>query len=455
MTRQLPHDITAEQNTLGAMMLSEHVIGDVVRVLGTGDFPGSSRQSMFYRAPHRTIYVVIVDQYGRGEPTDPTVIGDRLGKDGTLARVGGLPYLHTLIESVPIVGNAVKYADIVRELAESREEIMLGARITQAAETGQHEVVTQLAEELVVLRRRTVDSDDGPVELDDLLAAADADTYNWIVQDFLERRDRFFVTGTEGCGKSTFLRQVGIQVASGVHPLTGALITPIRVLQVDLENSEDQCRRELRPLRLAAGDRYQRGNYHLRVRAEGIDLTDQPDRDWLFRLAESIGPDLLTIGPVYKMANGDPIEEKSAKPVAVTLDRLRVQMDCALLIEGHPAKAGNGAKRPIEPYGWSGWLRWPEFGYHLDKDGQLTPWRGQRDASRDIPGALRRGGEWPWTPLTRQRDILWSRIRARCSAAGEQLAERDLAVMFGVSKSSIHRAIEEHSAEWDSFGGAA
>ena len=108
-------------------------------------------------------------------------------------------------------------------------------------------------------------------------------------------------------------------------------------------------------------------------------------------------PDLLIIGPLYKLHTGDPIDEQPAKTVAAFLDQLRAEHDLVVVLEAHSPHAPNGTKRPTRPYGASLWLRWPEFGIHLAKNGDLTHWRGPRD-ERDWPDALKRGGEWPWTP---------------------------------------------------------
>jgi len=441
-----PHDITAEQAVLGGMMLSEGVIPGVYNVIG-------EQANLFFRPAHQLIYGAIIAVFDVGKTPDAVLVADELTRRGQLQRIGGAPYLIQLTRTPPVAESAHHYALIVAEKARQRRKEELAERLRHAPLDEAHRLVTEWLESDQPAASCTPAK---AVELDDLLNAEEGETYDWVIPGFLERGDRLILTGPEGGGKSTFLRQVAIQAASGLHPFTGKHIDPVTVLQVDLENSERQCRRELRPLRLAAGDHYQRGRYKLMARPDGLDLTGQRDVDWLMNLADSVKPELLVIGPIYKMANGNPLEEVAAKPVAVTLDKLRVQYSTALLIEAHAPKTMNGTKRAIEPYGWSGWMRWPEFGIHLAKDGQITPWRGQRDASRHFPAALKRGGEWPWTPLTRERDILWSRIVARCTEAGEQLSERDLAELLGATKSSVHRAITEHRAEWDALaaGGA-
>ena len=95
--RTAPQDMGAEQCVLGGMLLSKDAIADVVELIRPGDF---------YRPAHQTIYEAILDLYGRGEPADPTLVADELLKRGEIARVGGIPYLHTLVSSVPTAANA-------------------------------------------------------------------------------------------------------------------------------------------------------------------------------------------------------------------------------------------------------------------------------------------------------------------------------------------------------------
>src|SRR5690606_17996006 len=104
--RQPPQDIAAEQSVLGGMLLSKDAIADVLEVL---------RPSDFYRPAHQAIYDAILDLYSRGEPADPITISAELERRGELARVGGAPYLHTLIATVPTAANAAYYAQIVAE----------------------------------------------------------------------------------------------------------------------------------------------------------------------------------------------------------------------------------------------------------------------------------------------------------------------------------------------------
>jgi len=120
--RTPPQDVAAEQCVLGGMMLSKDAIADVVEILRGGDF---------YRPVHTTIFEAVLDLYGRGEPADPITVAAALADTGELGRVGGAPYLHTLISSVPTAANAAYYARIVAERAVLRRLVEAGTRIVQ------------------------------------------------------------------------------------------------------------------------------------------------------------------------------------------------------------------------------------------------------------------------------------------------------------------------------------
>src|SRR5690625_6528087 len=117
-----PQDVAAEQSVIGGMLMSKDAIADVVEVLRGNDF---------YRPAHEAIYDAILDLYGRGEPADAVTVAAELTKRGELARIGGAPYLHTLLSSVPTAANAGYYARIVRERAVLRRLVDAGTRIVQ------------------------------------------------------------------------------------------------------------------------------------------------------------------------------------------------------------------------------------------------------------------------------------------------------------------------------------
>jgi replicative DNA helicase len=117
-----PQDVAAEQCVLGGMLLSKDAIADVIEILRSTDF---------YRPIHATVFEAILDLYGRGEPADPITVSAALADSGDLARIGGAPYLHTLIAAVPTAANASYYARIVNDRAVLRRLVEAGTKIAQ------------------------------------------------------------------------------------------------------------------------------------------------------------------------------------------------------------------------------------------------------------------------------------------------------------------------------------
>ena len=116
------------------------------------------------------------------------------------------------------------------------------------------------------------------------------------------------------------------------------------------------------------------------------------------------------------------------------------------MMEAHQPYAAGG-RRAERPYGASLWSRWPEFGLHLAESGELRHWRGARD-EREWPGALVRGGEWPWTAPTDSKAVTFARMCEAVLETGELLSYRDLAARLGCSKTTVERAIDANKAEW-------
>lgn len=161
--RQPPQDLGAEQSVLGGMLLSKDAIADVLARL---------RPTDFYRPHHQSISEAVLDLYGRGEPADAVTVAAELERRGALQRVGGAPYLHTLLATVPTAANAGYYAGIVAEKAVLRRLVQAGTRVVQYGYAGAEgadidEVVDRAQAEVYDVTERRASEDF--FVLDDLL----------------------------------------------------------------------------------------------------------------------------------------------------------------------------------------------------------------------------------------------------------------------------------------------
>jgi replicative DNA helicase len=155
--RTPPHDIAAEQCVLGGMLLSKDAISDVLDIIKGPDY---------YRPAHQLVHEIILDLYGRGEPADAVTVAAELTRHGDIGRMGGAPYLHTLIASVPTAANAGYYARIVRERAILRRLVEVGTRIVQLGYSGDgdaDELVDRAEAEVYGVTDRRVSEDYAPL----------------------------------------------------------------------------------------------------------------------------------------------------------------------------------------------------------------------------------------------------------------------------------------------------
>ena len=197
--RQPPQDLAAEQSVLGGMLLSKDAIADVLERLRPGDF---------YRPAHQNVYDAVLDLYGRGEPADAVTVAAELDRRGMLRRIGGAPYLHTLISTVPTAANAGYYAGIVAEKALLRRLVEAGTRVVQYGYAGAegadvNEIVDRAQAEIYdVTERRTTEDF---VALEELL------------QPTMDEIDAIASAGGISRGVPTGFTELD-EVTNGLHP---------------------------------------------------------------------------------------------------------------------------------------------------------------------------------------------------------------------------------------------
>lgn len=119
-----PHNIKAERVVLGAMMLSEEILGEVLEELEVGHF---------YLEAHRKIFEAIRNLFNRGERVDAVQVADELQSMGPalFERIGGMAYISDLCDDVTAPSLALDYLKIIKKAAALRDLIRAGQEIIQ------------------------------------------------------------------------------------------------------------------------------------------------------------------------------------------------------------------------------------------------------------------------------------------------------------------------------------
>jgi hypothetical protein len=118
-----PHNLEAEQAVLGAILAAGDIPVEVLALVEESDF---------YRPAHRVVWRAILRLADCGDPIDPVTVLGELQASGELEDIGGGPFLHTLLASVPTVADAAHYARLVAETAEARRIGDLQMRLAHA-----------------------------------------------------------------------------------------------------------------------------------------------------------------------------------------------------------------------------------------------------------------------------------------------------------------------------------
>ncbi|AXQ65168.1 helicase [Gordonia phage Schmidt] len=422
-------DEFAEQALLGTVMSSPGAVVDVFRSVAPDDW---------YRPKHQELAGVLGKMLKSGQGIDAVSVHGQVQAQG-LGRSWDAADLFTLVQLASPAHVAAEHAKRIRALSGRRKLVQGCQRAIQRLQTPtffeEDGDVRQTTNELrqfceVAEQTTSVQEQPAPTPMGEFLA--EPDRHDWLVPGLLERMDRIVVTGAEGGGKSVLCTQMAACLAAGVHPFSGEVMGNgdhrVRVLIVDCENSPAQSRRRYRWVIRRVDTIRERNGFDpvdwsdsmaIDIRPAGIDLLSPRDVSWLEHAISSVSPDLLVLGPLYKLHHEDPSSEPAARELAWVLDGLRERHGFALLTEAHAGKSKDiEGVRNMAPIGSSMWLRWPEFGFGLVRSKNdpgrgraelvdVVSWRGARE-EREWPDELSHGGDLtlPWRPNAEYYDML-------------------------------------------------
>ncbi|MCA1834808.1 MAG: AAA family ATPase [Actinobacteria bacterium] len=403
--RQPPNDLTAERSVISHVLQAEEILRSCLEILTPVDF---------YRPAHGDVWEVCTKLHAEGIEVDHITV------NRALQDAGNVHAMKALLDAVgtPLSGTSpVQHARIVADRSRLRQLAQFGQQLVQRAhqpgESDAEGLIAWAADQSRTLRDSGVmiDEDLTIKTLDELLATPIS--HDWVIEGLLERGDRLLLTGAEGLGKSFLSRQIGMCAAAGLHPFLQTDQAPQKVLVIDAENSDKVnvrayawLQRAISGMSRSVGNRWVIDSYPY-----GMNIMDPRQGNKLMRTVEAQQPDLIIVGPLYKIHDLDDEKAGEALKIQHYLDRVRSVCGSAMIMELHSGHGGGAHGRDLRPAGSSVWRRWPEFGFGLalatgDFDEEhamrerlvdVKPWRGPRD-ERDWPVRLRGSKAWPFIP---------------------------------------------------------
>lgn len=394
-SRQIPHDLAAEESVIGAALIRPSVIGPIAGYLDAGDF---------FKPLHQTIWYEMLDMYAHGKPIDVVTVNAAVTD-------ASAQMLLEMVNATPAVSNVGRYAELIVELARRRFLLAHYANLIDDCYNLDADTVLDRDAEGRTLRqlgRRKGADVQGLMSLQDFTVHARTKEVwgEWLAPHIFRPRWRVICVAGEGVGKAVLMRYLGLHIAAGRDPwLPSSYITPRRVLYIDAENSDTTidhqnsiANRDV-DFQVEVEDRY-----HIWRREQGLNLRDRRAQAEFEAVLQDVRPDIVFAGPLYKFTRrhrGEDLEQGTLEMLEV-LDDFRVRYNFALMLEHHAPKATGGMHRDLNPFGSSALMRWPEFGITLEIDG--NPFPDDEELTLNV-GRFRRDREpadWP-NQITRGR----------------------------------------------------
>lgn len=384
----------AERNLIGSLVLMPVNYREVRKLVSSEDFENADMGKIFDG---------IGNMVARGEGVDQISVGNRFPEWGVT--IYNSTHVFEWAVAEVYAAPATEYAKKVRNDSITRKLRIVASTIMEKINRVHEplDVAIDVSNYVDAIRENVSSGELTTKVLGDVLEGEDG--YDWLIPGLIERQDRLIVTGPEGFGKTTFIRQLTILAAAGINPITFEKIQPVKVLVIDAENTERQWRRAVRYMTHQAarvGSVDPRKTIHIAA-GRRIDLTKGSHLSEIHNLVDIHKPDMLMIGPLYKLVPKAINNDDDATPLIVALDSLR-DRGLSLIMEAHAGKTTNlDGDRDLRPRGSAALLGWPEFGFGLTPvvnepmKVKLVRWRGDRD-NRAWPKILMKGGEWPWMP---------------------------------------------------------
>ena len=236
-----PHNLDAEMSLLGAILIDEEVLTDVMDKVKAEDF---------YEKRHQRIFAAILRLFEMHRPIDLLTLSDELEKKDDLETVGGSSYLNELTNYVPTAANAATYAELVAQRAVRRRLIKASTDIADLAyqdDSDTQEILeraeaelfsvsdTSLKQDLVSLEQMLTESFDRMEELRRDRGKLRGVRTGWRDLDNmtagLQRSDLIILAARPAMGKTTLVTNLAYNVAAKEHQ---------SVLFFSLEMSKEQ-----------------------------------------------------------------------------------------------------------------------------------------------------------------------------------------------------------------------
>ena len=120
-SKQLPHNMEAEQGLLGAILINNEIFYDITEIVNS---------EHFHEPVHKIIFEVMNKMISKGQIASPITLQSYFEIEKNLEEIGGSNYLFRLANSAVSLEYAKSYAQIIYDMAVRRGLYELGGKVS-------------------------------------------------------------------------------------------------------------------------------------------------------------------------------------------------------------------------------------------------------------------------------------------------------------------------------------
>lgn len=175
-----------------------------------------------------------------------------------------------------------------------------------------------------------------------------------LIVGLLRKGGKMVITGAPKSGKSFFAVELGLSIAFKPKFLDFEIKESQRVLYINLENERGESNNRTFFIKQSMGIKRDPDARFVSVTLMGETYNTEELVDEIERQCAGMGFGVIIIDPIYKIMDGDENKAGDVTRMLNQFDRLRKDMDCAVIYTHHHSKGSQGQKDAMDRGSGSG-----------------------------------------------------------------------------------------------------
>lgn len=364
----MPADIYAERTVLGSILLDIEYLRKISVSIDPDDF---------FLDSHRRICVRMKELFDAGKPIDITMLSYELGKNKELETVGGVAYLASLTEGLPMRPVIDEYIRIIADKSIARRIMAVSSSIiTRAADQSESasRTLDVLEAELVQLKEksRTLSRRRNPtpffVGFRTFVSSYPEET-EWTVDGLIQKEGNGLILGDPGTSKSLAVFDLALHLVGGVSWFHHKIEKRTRVGLVTREDAPGLSQSRLLRLKEGAGETLASFlSYvdledwlyvHTRAQRETWTLQSEADIQEIIESIKEHGIQICFFDVFRVLWHGNENDSQETAAVLESAKRIGREAKCQVALVHHVSKSDRGTifdrARGSGILGWREW----------------------------------------------------------------------------------------------------